>query len=386
MRRSLKVILSSVVIVLFTFHFVPGVVQAEESLADIKKERSKLDESRSKVANEIDDMITELEVLYKEINELESIITGNKEALEAVEIDLADVQKEIDVVQVRIDQRMEILKERAKSYQKQDSNLFLEVIFGEERFKFAELISRISLINKIAEADKELIEEQEADKALVEEKLLELKTLQDELIEIEKKATEEVKALEDSKEKLKEQEASLQAKLAQINEVDSSLSKKEKQLLQDRAESLTKMSASSATSINPNANELIEGADFAWPTVGGYVSSGVGQRWGAFHKGVDIARTNHRELPPILAVKDGVIESARYSSSYGNVIVIDHGAGLKTKYAHMSSMVVKAGDKIKQGEQIGVMGNTGDSQGVHLHLEVTEDGLLQNPLHYLQKK
>lgn len=120
---------------------------------------------------------------------------------------------------------------------------------------------------------------------------------------------------------------------------------------------------------------------FAWPTVGGYVSSKQGPRWGKMHKGIDIARPSDRTIK---AADNGVVVSAGWGGGYGNKIVIDHQNGFRTLYGHMSSLKVKAGQTVSKGASIGVMGATGDATGVHLHFEVYKNGSLVNPLSYLR--
>lgn len=117
--------------------------------------------------------------------------------------------------------------------------------------------------------------------------------------------------------------------------------------------------------------------DFVWPTIGGYISSHMGERWGSYHKGMDIARPSN---PAILAADNGTVESAGWDSGgYGNKVVINHNNGYKTIYAHLSSVSVSAGQTVTQGNQIGVMGATGNSTGVHLHIEVYQNGNRINP-------
>ncbi|WP_404450711.1 peptidoglycan DD-metalloendopeptidase family protein [Virgibacillus necropolis] len=116
-----------------------------------------------------------------------------------------------------------------------------------------------------------------------------------------------------------------------------------------------------------------------WPTIGGYVSSDVGQRWGRMHKGMDIARPSNRA---ILAADNGVVVEAGRDGSFGNKIVIDHNNGMRTIYAHLSSIGVQTGQTVKRGSQIGVMGTTGNSTGVHLHFEVHVNGSLERPASY----
>ncbi|MFB1050682.1 peptidoglycan DD-metalloendopeptidase family protein [Paraliobacillus sp. JSM ZJ581] len=117
--------------------------------------------------------------------------------------------------------------------------------------------------------------------------------------------------------------------------------------------------------------------DFAWPTIGGYVSSQMGSRWGSLHKGMDIARPSN---PAILAADNGTVVSAGWDNGgYGNKIVINHNNGYKTIYAHLSSISVRPGQTVTRGSKIGVMGTTGNSTGVHLHIEVYKNGALINP-------
>jgi len=121
--------------------------------------------------------------------------------------------------------------------------------------------------------------------------------------------------------------------------------------------------------------------NLAWPAVGGYISSGLGQRWGKLHKGIDIARPSDRTIK---AADNGRVISAGYSGGYGNKVVIDHNNGMKTVYAHLSSISVSVGQVVSQGQKLGVMGSTGNSTGIHLHFEVYENGNLKNPENYLK--
>jgi murein DD-endopeptidase MepM/ murein hydrolase activator NlpD len=101
------------------------------------------------------------------------------------------------------------------------------------------------------------------------------------------------------------------------------------------------------------------------------VSSTYGARDGEFHYGVDIAQSGGNV--PIVAAADGVVSVAHYSESYGNVVYISHsinGQVYTTVYAHMTSYNVSAGQTVSKGQQIGIMGNTGDSHGQHLHFEL----------------
>ena len=116
-----------------------------------------------------------------------------------------------------------------------------------------------------------------------------------------------------------------------------------------------------------------------WPASGGYVSSGIGTRWGSMHKGIDIARPSDYNIK---AADSGVVVSAGWDGGYGNKIVIDHQNGMRTVYAHLASINVSPGQSVSAGQSIGVMGKTGDSTGIHLHFEVYVNGALKNGLDY----
>ncbi len=122
----------------------------------------------------------------------------------------------------------------------------------------------------------------------------------------------------------------------------------------------------------------------AWP-VKGIITSTYGQRWGGFHQGIDI--WNERELnSPIAAALPGTVSFAGWSNSgYGRLVIIDHGNGIQTYYAHLNRVNVKEQQRVRQGDVVGYMGNTGNSLGVHLHFELRLKEHPINPLPYLPK-
>jgi murein DD-endopeptidase MepM/ murein hydrolase activator NlpD len=117
---------------------------------------------------------------------------------------------------------------------------------------------------------------------------------------------------------------------------------------------------------------------FVWP-VGGPVVSGFGWRWGRMHEGVDIAAGYGT---PIAAAASGTVIYAGWMGGYGNLIIIDHGGGIATAYAHQSSFAV-GGGPVSQGQTIGYVGCTGHCYGPHLHFEVRVNGSAVDPLGYL---
>ncbi len=123
-----------------------------------------------------------------------------------------------------------------------------------------------------------------------------------------------------------------------------------------------------------------QGPQFIWP-VKGRISSRYGQRWGSMHHGIDIAVPTGTR---VAAAAAGKVTTAGYSSSYGYLVVIDHGNGYETRYAHNSKLLVKAGQRVTQGQIIALSGNTGRSTGPHLHFEIRYKNASRDPLQYLK--
>jgi murein DD-endopeptidase MepM/ murein hydrolase activator NlpD len=118
-----------------------------------------------------------------------------------------------------------------------------------------------------------------------------------------------------------------------------------------------------------------------WPT-DGLVSSGFGLRGGRFHGGIDIAGPRGT---PIVAVEEGVVLfSGRGPDGYGNVVMLDHGNGLITFYAHNDRNVVRQGARVRRGQTVALMGDSGRASGTHVHFEVHHHGRLVDPSRWLR--
>jgi murein DD-endopeptidase MepM/ murein hydrolase activator NlpD len=135
-------------------------------------------------------------------------------------------------------------------------------------------------------------------------------------------------------------------------------------------------------------NALAEATPSIWPAHG-WLSSGMGRRRDPvngnadFHPGLDIAGDRGQS---VYATASGRVTQAGYQGAYGNLIVIDHGFGLETRYGHLSRFKVKRGDHVKRGDTIGIIGSTGRATGTHLHYEVHANGRLLNPLQLLTQQ
>ena len=135
-------------------------------------------------------------------------------------------------------------------------------------------------------------------------------------------------------------------------------------------------------------NALAAATPSQWPA-SGWITSPMGHRIDPvsgqddFHAGLDIAAESGA---PVYATAAGKVIEAGYHSSYGNLIVVDHGFGIQTRYGHLSKLSVKQGEQVKRGDVIGLVGATGRATGPHLHYETLANGMLLNPLRLLTQK
>jgi murein DD-endopeptidase MepM/ murein hydrolase activator NlpD len=112
-------------------------------------------------------------------------------------------------------------------------------------------------------------------------------------------------------------------------------------------------------------------------------TSPYGMRWGQLHAGVDLAAP---EGTPYKAVADGTVKLAQYYGGYGYAVIVDHGNGVETIYGHSQKVLVKAGQQVKAGDTLGLVGNTGHSYGSHLHLEVHVNGEPRDPIPWFRDR
>jgi murein DD-endopeptidase MepM/ murein hydrolase activator NlpD len=137
-----------------------------------------------------------------------------------------------------------------------------------------------------------------------------------------------------------------------------------------------------ATSAAPE--EPIDDSDgdavFVWPIASGTISSSFGPRGESFHDGIDIA------APPgtrVTAAREGVVIYSDTLRGYGNVVIVEHGGGYATVYAHNEENLVRAGDRVRQGEPIARVGSSGRTSGPNLHFEVRKNNIARNPIYFL---
>lgn len=174
---------------------------------------------------------------------------------------------------------------------------------------------------------------------------------------------------------LKQVRKTYQRKIAACNEKVVKLEQQERIAADDESE-LAAALAEQGEVVVPRS---VSSGGWTWPS-SGTVTSGFGYRWGRLHAGIDIGAPTGT---PITAAKGGVVSFVGVMGGYGNIVVVDHGGGMTTRYAHQSQFGSSVGQTVSAGDRIGYVGSTGNSTGPHLHFEVRINDQPQNPIGYL---
>lgn len=385
-----------------------------ESLSDLKAQKEKLQNQRSGVSKQIEQKSNKIGELQGEQDQVEAEIrsldmsvedTLNKidsknAEIKTTEQEVAALKAEIVVLEERIAKRNELLKERARSLQLSGGTVsYMDVLLGAQ--SFGDFIDRVSAVTTIVQADKDIITEHQMDKQeletkqqQVESKLALLNRMKQDLVGLKERLNAKIREKNKLMSQLKHEEEELHKENLKLEEQNAILASqasaiqkaiqleqerqaalaaeraRQAELARQRAAQSKKSSGGSTQAVAEQSAPPVSNGMFMWPA-NGRLTSGIGARWGSFHAGIDIA--NKASGVPIVAAADGVVIRSYYSSSYGNAIFVAHsinGQVYTTVYAHMSSRHVSNGEVVSKGQQIGVMGNTGQSFGQHLHFEL----------------
>jgi murein DD-endopeptidase MepM/ murein hydrolase activator NlpD len=249
---------------------------------------------------------------------------------------------------------------------------------------FSELLDGIDLMDRIARQDERLAQQVAAAKADASAERLRTAGTRAEVSRavslVEARVTEQREALRRVTESRNALAAAMELK---TDSLAAARQTREEYLAE--AEALAAESASLAASIRAaqkgsgSTGSGASASGLIWP-VSGPVTSGFGMRWGRMHEGIDIAVPSGT---PVHASASGQVIYAGWLGGYGNLLVIDHGDGLATAYAHNSSLPIGVGTSVAQGQVISISGSTGNSSGPHVHFEVRVNGTAVDPLAYL---
>jgi peptidoglycan hydrolase CwlO-like protein len=373
------------------------------SISSLKSQKNQIENKKANIESSIDDA-------NEKIEKIEGQQANVKQEVERIDLAIGDTNSkireknakiietksqitkltaDIKVIQERIKKRNELLKDRARNFQENGGMVnYIDVLMSSS--SFSDFVDRANAVAVIMEADQDILKKAEADKQELEQKQ---KEVQDALANVQKMLSD-LKVIEaklnsqrseqnqllgtlQTQEKEIQEEKMDQQEQAQVLAAQASAIQKAIKVEQERQAELAKQQQASGGT--PGSAPAISSGNFTRPA-SGVITSTYGPRWGTYHYGVDIA--NHSSNVPILAAATGVVSISHLSSSYGNVVYITHSINGKiytTVYAHMSARMVSEGQVVTKGQQIGIMGYTGDvvpkgPGGQHLHFELYNGG------------
>lgn len=246
---------------------------------------------------------------------------------------------------------------------------------------FSELLTRIDYAQELAAQDERIAESVGRAKDLIQAQQASTTVTRKKVFAVAQAVAARTEQTRAVRNELVARENALAGTRADRREHLASVQKQKEEFIRE-ADALAAVSASLASRIQTSQSSstvVRSSSGLIWP-VSGPVTSGYGSRWGRLHGGIDIAIPTGT---PVAAAAAGRVISAGWMGGYGYLVVIDHGGGLATAYAHNSSVAVGSGSSVSQGQTIAYAGSTGNSTGPHVHFEVRVNGSPVDPLGYL---
>ncbi|EOC99551.1 murein hydrolase activator EnvC family protein [Caldisalinibacter kiritimatiensis] len=356
------------------------VVYADNSIEQDKKRYEQTKQRIDKVEEELNEKKREYKDVTKQIKKLDLQLDEIDKELQKLEGQLNNLNNDIEVTkkelleaEKNIEEKNDILNKRLRVMYKNGTVGYLEVLLASKDLE--DLLTRLDMIKRIVENDVELLKYMKEQREQIKEKKAQLETQKKMLLSTKQTIQK----------KRKEIEVVSRAKQQLMRSLASNIKELEKQ--EDDLLNLAKRLEEEIR--RKQIAQKYAGGKLTWPTPGYYrITSPYGMRvhpilkTKKMHTGIDIG------VPlggTIVAANDGVVRYAGWYGGYGKVVIIDHGGGISTLYAHNSRLLVKKGQSVKRGQAVSKAGSTGYSTGPHLHFEVRKNGAYTNPMPWLKK-
>ena len=367
-----------------------------EEQSGIQKKRTALSAEIAENKKQTQNIVEQKSDIDRQIELSNETIDNYNAQIQQYSLLIAEKQKELDEAELHETQLQEQYKARLRSMEETGTVSYWSILF--KASSFSDLLDRVDMIHEIAKSDqlmmKKLSEATEAvqqSREELEQEQQQMQTARDELAaqeaELEMQRAEADALLLQIAEECEKMTAEYQGYLAQEDALSKQVAKAEK----DYYQALAKEEAARLAELNKQNNYVPANKDssgFLYPLPYrvaitdsyGYRTHPVTGKKTTWHNGVDLAAGAGTA---IYATKIGTVTTALRSDIWGNYVVINHGDGFSSLYAHMQGLIVKAGDYVKQGQTIGYVGSTGLSTGPHLHFTIYYNGADVNPMSYI---
>ncbi|MFO7571873.1 MAG: peptidoglycan DD-metalloendopeptidase family protein [Gaiellaceae bacterium] len=362
-------------------------LQAE--IAAAKEQEGVLTSQLSAVASELREAQSAVDEAQGLLGTLESQLAAEEARLGELTSRLAEQTRRLRVLQAEFRRAVAILEARVRQIYIEESPDVLSFLVSASSFD--ELVDNFELMTRIGLQDKRIARQVETAKVKTAQERKETqrtRALQAATVSVIDARTREARGMRDrlaagrdtlaSARNLKEQALS-DARHSREEYLEEANALAEESAALAAAIRAAQSGSSSTGPSGSTGAGAPSSSGFVWP-VDGVVVSGYGMRWGRMHEGIDITASTGT---PIRAAAAGSVIWSGWRGGYGNAVIIDHGNGLSTVYAHASALLVSQGQRVSQGQTVALVGSTGNSSGPHLHFEVRINGAAVDPLLYL---
>ena len=379
MRKNLCIVL--ILLVCFTATFTYADDETQNNTTDIYTQRNEIQNQLSEATGELEEVqsnlsenLQQVEKLDEKIASAEAQLAEQESKITELKNSINEIETELNTVTEKYEKQKKLFQQRLVAIYEGGETQYLDILLKSK--SLSDFLSSYYIITQLAEIDNDLINELEKKKSTIDLSKQKLENEKEELATLVETQTRLTRTLHNTKmiresfiAKLSNEEKELQNK---IDEMNAQYDEINRQIL-----------ALAGYGID---TEYI-GGELEWP-VPGYtrITSKYAMRvhpiTGQYklHTGIDIGAP---EGANFIAANDGVVIKAGMNTAYGNMVIIDHGGGITTLYAHGSEILVEVGQSVKRGESVLKVGSTGYSTGPHAHFEVRINGITTDPLPYI---
>ena len=387
MRKTLCMVFILLICFVTTFTYADNeentnnVEENTTTSTDLQTQRELLKQQLEQATVDLDTIQTDLSENLQQIQKLDEKIStaeeelaGQESKIEELRKSISKVEEELDTVTEKYNKQKDLFEQRIVAVYEAGEIQYLDVLL--KSTSLTDFISTYYQISEVAQSDEELLDDIEQKKKTIDLSKRKLENEKNSLADILETQTRLTRTLQNTKiiresfiTRLSEEE---QEKQKEIDDYNAQYEEINRQII---------------ASVMEGINSEYIGGELAWP-VPGYtrITSEYKMRvhpiTGVYklHTGVDISAPMGANF---IAANDGVVIRAEMNGAYGNMVVVDHGGGISTLYAHGSEILVQVGQTVKRGDAVLKVGSTGYSTGAHAHFEVRINGVTTNPLPYI---
>lgn len=385
-KRSLCAVLALMLFGTFLIGSFPAVAVADTTVQEDKKDYDNLKNQMGSINNRLNQLNKEItqakaekqsvlkqkQLLDQQIEAIGEKIELSEQLIAACDEKIKETQAQIDALDGQIAADYEIIKQRLIFAQETGDMQYIDFILGSA--SLSDLLSRVEVMGDLFANDQRILEGLTLNREDVAEKKAELEATKAQSVALKEENVAQKADLETKKKEAEDYLNSIQSDVDVLTKTQKEVQAAKNQLDADMK--------ALAEQIKAKEEREYSGGAFIWPVPVGY--SRISQKYkGSAHTGIDIP-TNSTPVKTF-ATASGKVLVAGWHWSYGNYVVIYHGSGMQSLYAHLSKIYVKVNQEVKQGDVIGLTGNTGYSFGVHLHFMIYVNGSHTDPMKYVKQ-